>query len=241
MLAIFRKEINIFFSSLIGYIALVVFLVLMGLFLWILPNNILQDGYASLAQLFDYAPRILMLLIPAITMRSFAEEKKTGTIEILATKPLRDSEIVLGKFFAGMVLILFALLPTLIYYYTVNHLAEPMGNMDHGATWGSYAGLLLVGGAYLSIGLFASALTDNQIVAFILGLFLCFFFFILLGILPDVAVLSGAEWIFQAFSLDFHYQSISRGIVDTRDIVFFISFIIVFLFLTQLLLQRRKW
>ena len=241
MWSIYRKEINIFFSSLIGYISICTFLILMSLFLWILPGNILSNGYASLDVLFQLGPRILMLLIPAITMRSFAEEKKSGTIETLATKPVTEMQIVHGKFFAGMVLVLFSITPTILYYYSIYQLAEPIGNIDHGATIGSYLGLILVSGAYLAIGNYISSITDNQIVAFIGGLFVCFFFFMLLGFLSQIPFFGNYEWIFSLFSLEFHYQSISRGIIDTRDILYFISFIYVFLLLTKLSLERRKW
>jgi ABC-2 type transport system permease protein len=241
MYAIFKKEITLFFSSLIAYIAIGVFLLLTGLFLWVLPGNIFEEGFAGLDQFFDYAPRVLMLLIPAITMRSFAEEKKTGTIEILSTKPVTDMQIILGKFFAGLVLVLFSLIPTFFFYYTVYQLADPTGNMDTGATWGSYIGLFFAGGAYLAIGIFASAITDNQIVAFIVGLFMCFFFYMMLNYLPGIEVFRHFDWLFEAFSIQSHYISISRGIVDTRDIVFFISFITAFLFLTKMNIQRRRW
>jgi ABC-2 type transport system permease protein len=213
----------------------------MGLFLWILPDNILSNGYANLDQLFSYGPRILLLLIPAITMRSFADEKKTGTLEILSTKPISDLSIVLGKFFAGVVLLLFSLLPTLLYYYTIHQLSEPVGNIDTGAIIGSYLGLFLVGCAYLSIGLFASSITDNQIVAFILGLFLCFFFFILLEYLSGISGFGDYQWIFQLFSLEFHYISISRGIIDTRDVIYFLSFTFIFIQITKFILERRRW
>lgn len=241
MYAIFKKEITLFFSSLIAYISIGVFLLLNGIFLWILPDNILSSGYASLDRLFNIGPIVFLFLIPAITMRSFAEEQNTGTIEILSTKPVTDFQIILGKYFAGLLLILFSLIPTLLYYYTVNQLAVPVGNVDHGATWGSYMGLLLVGAAYLAIGIFASSVTDNQIVAFILGLSLCFFFFMFLDYLQDVDFLKPVNWLLDTFSIQSHYVSISRGIIDTRDVVFFISFIVVFLFLTRTIIQRRRW
>lgn len=241
MYAIFKKEITLFFSSLIAYISIGVFLLLTGIFLWVLPDNILSNGYASLDKLFSIGPIVFLFLIPAITMRSFAEEQNTGTIEILATKPVTDFQIILGKYFAGLVLVIFSLLPTLFYYYTISHLAVPAGNVDHGATIGSYLGLLLVGAAYLAIGIFASSVTDNQIVAFILGLTICFFFFMFLDYLPDLALFKSADWLLDIFSIQSHYTSISRGIIDTRDIVYFLSFITVFLFFTRTIIQRRRW
>jgi ABC-2 type transport system permease protein len=242
MLAIFRKEITLFFSSLIGYIAIGVFLVITGLFLWVLTDfSIFDNKYATLEQLFTIAPFVFMFLIPAITMRSFAEEQKTGTIEILSTKPVTDFQIVFGKYMAGLVLVVFSLLPTLLYFYTVYYLATPVGNVDTGATWGSYIGLLFLGGSYLAVGLFASAITDNQIVSFIVGMFLCFFFFQLLDYLRDLPILQGAGEVFEALSIQTHYTSISRGVVDTRDLVYFLSFIAVFLFGTKTVIGSRKW
>ena len=241
MFSIFKKEITLFFSSLIAYISIGVFLVITSIFLWVLPDNILHDGYATLDRLFSIGPIVFLFLIPAITMRSFAEEQNTGTIEILSTKPVTDFQIILGKYFAGLVLVIFSLLPTLLYYYTINTLAVPAGNVDHGATIGSYMGLLFVGGAYLAIGIFASSITDNQIVAFIIGLILCVFFFILLDFFAEMSIFSSVEWLFAMFSIQAHYLSISRGIVDTRDVVYFLSFITVFLFLTRTIIQRRRW
>jgi ABC-2 type transport system permease protein len=242
MLAIFKKEINLFFSSLIGYISIGVFLVLTGMFMWILPNyNIFDFGFATLDQLFTIGPFVFLFLIPAITMRTFAEEQKTGTIEIISTKPVTDFQIVFGKYLAGLVLVIFSLLPTLLYFYTVSDLAFPKGNVDTGAAWGSYIGLLFIGGAYLAIGLFASSVTDNQIVSFILGMFLCFFFFQLLDFLKDISFLTSFNSIFDALSLQSHYLSISKGVLDTRDLVYFVTFIGIFLFSTKTVIQSRKW
>ncbi|MGZ5244061.1 MAG: gliding motility-associated ABC transporter permease subunit GldF [Bacteroidia bacterium] len=242
MYAIFKKEITLFFSSLIGYITIGVFLLAVGLFMWVLPDfNIFDNNYATLEQLFSIAPFVFMFLIPAITMRSFAEEQKTGTIEILSTKPVTDFQIVMGKFWAGMVLVIFSLLPTLLYFYTVSDLAVPKGNIDTGATWGSYIGLLFLGGAYLAIGLFASSLTDNQIVSFIVGMFLCFFFYQLLDFLRGLSFMNAGDSLFEAISIQSHYTSISRGVVDTRDLVYFVSFIGVFLLTTKTIIQSRKW
>ena len=178
MLTIFSKEINTFFSSLIGYIAIVVFLLVTGLMMFVFPYTSLLDyNYATLYQLFSLAPIIFMFLIPAVTMGSFAEEIQTGTIELLTTRPLRDIEIVMGKYFANLILVLFALIPTLLYYYTVYQLGSPAGNLDSGAIQGSYIGLFLLAGVYTAIGVFASSLIDNQIVSFILATFLCFFMY----------------------------------------------------------------
>ncbi len=243
MYSIFSKEISTFFSSLTGYIVIGVFLLIMGLFLWVFPDySILNYNYATLDQLFFIAPMIFMFLIPAITMRSFAEESQSGTLELLVTKPLKDSDIILGKFLASLALVLFAILPTLLYFYTVHELGSPKGNLDSGAIWGSYLGLLLLGGTFVSFGLFSSSLTNNQIVAFLLSLFLCFFFYWAFFYLSKLPVFQGRiDDIIQMIGIDYHYDSISRGVIDSRDIVYFLSLIGVFLFFTYVSLGRRNW
>lgn len=243
MLSIFTKEINIFFSSLIGYIVVGCFLVIMGLMLWVFTDSsILSFEYASLDRLFALAPIIFTFLIPAITMRSFAEENQTGTIELLTTRPLLDWEIVLGKFFACWALVFITLLPTLIYYYSVYQLGAPKGNLDSGAIMGSYIGLILLGGTFVSIGVFASSMTNNQIVAFILATFLCFFFYWGFFFLSKAPVFVGrVDDIVQMIGIDNHYNSISRGVVDTRDLVYFFSIMLFFIFSTVTMLGRRKW
>ncbi len=242
MIAILRKEINSFFSTLTGYLAIAVFLLASGLFLWILPSfSILDFGYATLDQLFIIGPYVLLFLAPAITMRTFSEEKRTGNIEILSTKPVSDWGIVLGKFLAGLTLVAFSLLPTLIYYYSVSALALPQGNVDHGAIIGSYIGLLFLGAAYLSLGLFSSAVTDNQVVSFLLGLFLCFLFYGLIELARESGALNSFDPLLRALSLQAHYDSVSRGVVDTRDLVYFASFTGLFLFATKSILTGRRW
>lgn len=243
MLSIFLKEINTFFSSLIGYIVIGVFLILLGLMMWVFPDtSLLEYNYATLDQLFTLAPMIFLFLIPAITMRSFAEEKQSGTIELLVTRPLKDIEIVLGKYLACLALVLFALLPTLLYFYTIYELGFPPGNLDTGATIGSYIGLFFLGACFVAIGLFASALTSNQIVAFILATFLCFAFywgFLYISALP--IFVGKVDDVVQMIGIDYHYGSISRGVIDSRDVLYFLSLITVFLALTQLILGKRKW
>ncbi|MDZ4839444.1 MAG: gliding motility-associated ABC transporter permease subunit GldF [Bacteroidota bacterium] len=242
MIAIFRKEINLFFSSLIGYVSVGVFLVLMGLFVWVLPNfNIIDGGYASLDTLFEVAPFVFMFLIPAITMRSFADERKTGTIEILSTKPITETQIVLGKYFAGMVLVVFSLLPMLLYYFSVKALASPVGNVDAGAFWGSYMGLYLLAAVYLALGIFCSTLTDNQIVAFILGMVLCATFYFILDQLTELSAFTSISGLLTAINIRSHYLAISRGVLDSRDLIYFFSIITLFLTLTKQLLVSRKW
>lgn len=215
---------------------------LTGIFIWILPDtNLLEYGYATLDQLFEVGPWVFIFLIPAITMRFFAEERRSGTIEIITTKPITDWAIVGGKYLAGLALVIFALLPTLLYFYTVYNLATPTGNMDLGGTWGSYLGLFFLGGCYVAMGIFASSVTDNQIISFIFGSFLCFLFYALLEWLRSYTTYSGLDVGLEWINLQSHYISISRGVLDTRDLIFFVSFIVLFLLFTKLKLESRKW
>lgn len=242
MLAIYQKEINAFFSSLIGYIVIAVFLTIMGLFLFVFPeSSLLEFGYASLGPFFTLAPNVLTLIIPAICMRAFAEERQTGAIELLVTRPLRDIEIIMGKFLACLTLVLIALLPTLLYYFTVYQLGIPdKGNIDAGGTFGSYLGLVFLSMAFVAIGLFASSVTSNQIVSFVLALaltFWCYFGFDLLSSLFDGGV---ALWL-QSLGMQDHFRSLGRGLIDSRDVVYFLSVTAFFILLTVLSLERRKW
>lgn len=243
MLSIFFKEINSFFSSLIGYITIGTFLAILGLMMWVFPDtNLLDFNYATLDQLFDLGPLIFMFLIPAITMRSFSEEQQAGTIELLATKPLTDFQIVSGKFFASWLLVGFAILPTLLYYYTIHQLGSPVGNLDSGAIAGSYIGLMLLGGSFVAIGIFCSSLTNNQIVAFIAATFTCFIFYYGFFFFSKLPVFVGKyDSIVQMLGIDYHYASISRGVIDSRDVLYFLSLIISFLVLTVTSIGRRKW
>ncbi|MBK8490997.1 MAG: gliding motility-associated ABC transporter permease subunit GldF [Saprospirales bacterium] len=243
MSSIFWKEINAFFSSLIGYIVIGVFLVIMGIILWFLPDfSLLEYDYATLAPFFDLAPAVFVFLIPAITMRSFAEERQAGTIELLATRPVTDLQIILGKYFASLVLVFFALLPTIMYYITVYQLGVPKGNLDSGAILGSYFGLFLLAGSFASIGLFASSLSTNQIVAFLLSILLCVFFhwgFFYFSKLP--LFVGKLDDLIQQLGIDYHYDAISRGVLDTRNLLYFFSVIAFFIALTKVSLERRKW
>lgn len=242
MLSILKKEIRSFLSSLIAIIVIVVFLTANGLFLWVFrETNILDAGYANIDPLFELAPVIFIFLISAVTMRSFSEEKKTGTFETLTTKPVTDLSIILGKYFAGLLIVLFAILPTLIYYYTVHTLAVPAGNVDTGALWGSYLGLLMLSAGYVSIGLFASVITDNQIVSFILSMFICFFFYSSFDYLGSFGWFKNTEFFIEWFGINYHYRNISRGVVDTRDVVYFLSLIVLFIWLTKIIFNSRKW
>lgn len=243
MYTLLKKEIRSFLSSLIGYITITVFLLVIGLFLWVLQtdSNILDSGYANIDGLFIIAPWVFLFLIPAITMRSFADEKKAGTIELLLTRPLTDLQIIIAKYSAGFILVLFSLLPTLIYYYSVNKLGSPAGNIDTGGMWGSYIGLLFLGAAFVSIGIFASAITDNQVVSFILALFLCFFIYIGFDYLGSFALFGKIDNVVLALGINNHYVSMSRGVIDTRDIIYFLSLIAIFILATRTVLESRKW
>lgn len=219
-----------------------VFLTTTGMFLWYFngANNILEYGEASLFSLFAIAPYVFMFLIPAITMKSFADEKRNGTIEILLTKPITDFGIITAKFFAGSTLVLLALLPTMVYYYSIIQLGEVKGNIDHASTWGSYMGLLLLGMAFVAIGNFASSITKNQIIAFLLAVLMCFLLYVGFQFFAENFV---APWdlFFIKLSIQEHFQSMQKGVIDSRDVAYYISCIILFLFGTKLSLQSRFW
>jgi len=238
MLAILRKEINSFFASPIGYLVIAIFLLLNGLFLWLFKGefNILDYGFSDLSPFFLLAPWILIFLIPAVTMRSFSDEKKQGTLELLLTKPISHFNIVLGKYFGAFILILIALIPTFLYVYTVYQLGNPVGNLDMGSTLGSYLGLLFLVAAYTAIGVFASTFSDNQIVAFISAVFICLLFYI--GF-EGIADFTSSNFIEQ-LGMSTHFKSMSRGVLDTRDIIYFLSITIFFLMLTKLNLNTDR-
>lgn len=236
MFAILKKEINSFFASPIGYLVIAIFLVLNGLFLWVFRGdfNILNYGFADMSPFFLLAPWILIFLIPAVTMRSFSDERKQGTLELLLTKPLSHLQIVLGKYFGALILIIIALLPTLLYVYTIYALGNPTGNLDVGSTLGSYFGLLFLVAAYTAIGVFTSTLSDNQIVSFILSVFLCFLFYIGFEGISEFS----SSTLIEQFGMSYHYRSMSRGVLDTRDIIYFLSLTVFFISLTKLNLNR---
>lgn len=242
MYSIFLKEIRSFLSSLIAYVVIIAFLLLIGLFTWVFAEgNILSLGYANLDTLFLMAPWVFIFLISAITMRSFSEEIKQGTFEILSTKPITYLQIILGKYFAAVVLVIFSILPTLLYFYSVYQLGLPKGNIDTGATWGSYIGLVFLGASYAAIGIFSSVVTPNQIVAFILGMLLCFFCYVGFNQLSNLGLFGGLDSLIQSLGIQYHYESISRGVIDTRDIVYFLSLIVIFLGFTHSVLSSKKW
>lgn len=240
MISILKKELRSFFSSATGYIVIGIFLLLTGLFLWVIPGefNIPEAGYANVDGLFFLAPWLFLFLCPAITMRFFAEEKQTGTWELLVTKPLTAWQITLGKYFAGTILVFLALLPALIYYYTVSYLAEPIGNVDSGQFWGSFIGLIFLAAVYVSIGTFASSLSKNQIIAFIIAVVLCFFFFYGFDVLAGFVSGGSLMQFIENLGVHAHYKSISRGVIDSRDLVYFAVLSTLFLGTTVWKIKR---
>ena len=243
MWALFKKEISGFFSSLTGYLVIVVFLLLNSLFMWVVPGqfNVIENGYATMDSLFAIAPWVFLFLVPAITMRMISEEKRAGTLDLLNTRPVTELQIIFAKFLASWVLVLLSLIPTLIYFWSVFRLGSPPGNMDMGGTWGSYIGLLFLGGIYAAIGVFASALTGNQIVAFILAVFLSFLIYLGFEFLSGIAQSGRTVFLVSQLGISYHYNSISRGVIDSRDLFYFAGVILMFIAGTRILLQSSKW
>jgi ABC-2 type transport system permease protein len=243
MYALLKKEISSFLSSLIGYIVIIVFLLAISLYMWVFPgeSNILESGYSNIDTLFVIAPWVFMFLIPAITMRSFADEKKSGTIELLLTYPITDMQIILAKYLAGFILVVFSLLPTLLFYFTVHMLGNPPGNIDTGGMWGSYIGLLFLASGFVAIGIFSSSLTDNQIVAFIISLFISFLAYLGFESLSSLFAFGGIDNLILELGINTHYVSLSRGVIDSRDVLYFLSLITIFLLMTRTVLESRKW
>lgn len=243
MWALFKKEITGFFSSLTGYVVIAVFLLLNSLFIWILPGqfNVIENGYSTLDSLFSIAPWVFLFLVPAITMRMISEEKRNGTLELLYTRPVSELQIILAKFLASWALVLCSLIPTLIYFWSVARLGNPAGNMDMGGTWGSYAGLLFLGGIYAAIGIFASALTGNQIVAFIVAVFVSFLMYLGFEFLSGLAGAGQISFFITRLGIGYHYNSMSRGVLDSRDLLYFLGVMVLFIMGTRTLLQSRKW
>lgn len=242
MISIFFKELSGFFTSMVAYMTMAAFLLVSGLFLWVFPeSSILDYGYAGLDSFFNIAPYLFIFLIPAISMRSLAEEKKDGTFELLATRPLSDWDIVLGKFFACLAIVMITLVPTLIYYFSVYQLGITKGNIDTGAVIGSYIGLVLLASAFTAIGLFTSSLGKNQIIAFTLAVVLSYFSFSGFDSISSIISLQGIASVLTAFGINEHYQSVSRGVLDTRDLIYFLSFSTLFLVFTKAKLGSRKW
>jgi ABC-2 type transport system permease protein len=242
MFAIIKKEFFHFIYSLIAYLVIMVFLTFIGLYTWVFPEtNVLDYGFAELDSLFSFGPIAFLFLIPAITMRSFAEEKKDGTLELLLTQPITDWDLILGKYFAGLLLVVFALVPTIIYYYSVYRLGNPVGNIDTAAVLSSYIGLLLVGAVFVSVGIFTSLLSGNQIVSFITALILCYVLYDGIHRVAMLPLLSDFAALIDGLSLDYHYRALSKGVADLRNIMYCLSVIVIMLSLSKLKLGSRQW
>lgn len=242
MVHVLSKEFNSFLNSLIAYIVIGVFLTAIGLLMWVFPEtSVLEYGYADMETLFSLGPYVFIFLIPAITMRSFAEESKGGTLELLLTKPLSDWDIIMGKFLACFFLFLLSIIPTLIYYFSVYALGNPVGNIDTAGVMGSYIGLVLLGAVFCAIGVFSSSITRNQIVSFIIGAFVCYFLFAGFESLSLLNVWSEHSLFIKELGLLYHYEALSRGLVDSRNLVYFGSVITVMLLITRIILGARSW
>ncbi len=240
MWAVCKKELRQFFSSLTGYIAIIVFLLINGLLLFVFPEtDILTFGYATLEKFFELAPWILLLLIPAITMRSLSDEFRGGTFELLQTRPLRKWQIVMGKYLASLLVVGVTLLPTLVYIFSIQHLSA-QGGIDKGGTAGSYIGLFLLASVFVSIGICCSSFTSNAVVAFMAAAFFCFLVYSGFSALSHIpAFAGGPDYFIDMLGIDFHYRSVSRGVVDSRDVIYFGSLVFFFLFLTDRNLAKR--
>ena len=243
MLMLLSKEIRNFFTSITGYVVIIVFLLANSAFIWLFPGdmNILDTGYASLDSFFTFAPWIFLFLVPAITMRSFAEETKTGTMEFLLTKPITNMQLVMAKYLGSLALVLLALIPCLIFYYSVWALGNPPGNLDTGGTWGAFIGLFLLAAIYVAIGIFASSLTDNQIIAFIIAFLISFFFYQGFDFLATLPMLQHIDTFIMNLGINEHYKSISRGVLDSRDIIYYLIVIVLFNLFTKTKLQSHTW
>jgi ABC-2 type transport system permease protein len=242
MIQVFAKEFNSFLNSLIAYIVIGVFLTGIGLLMWVFPDtSVMEYGYADMDTLFSLGPYVFIFLIPAITMRSFSEENKMGTMEFLLTKPLSQWDIILGKFIAGFVLVVVAVIPTLIYYYTIYLLGEPTGNIDTPGVIGSYIGLMLLGGVFCSIGVFASSITPNQIVSFVAAAFICLLFYSGFDAFSSLVAEGSLALAIKQLGILSHYDSMSRGLIDSRDLIYFLSVIGLMLLLTKTVLSSRQW
>jgi len=242
MLALYLKEIKSFLSSIIGYVFILIYLIASGLFHWVISynTNLLDGVEADLIPFFNLSPVIFLILIPAITMRSIAEEKRTGTIELLFTRPISDLQILMAKYLASVTLLVIAIFPTIIYYFSMYYLGSPIGIIDTGSTITSYLGLILLGSSFISIGIFASSITSSQIVAFILSMFLCWLFYDGFNLLGSYNLLGEMDTIVRSFGMTTHYDSIKKGIIDTSDLLYFFSLIGFFLFTAMTVLKSFK-
>lgn len=242
MFRILNKEFSSYLNSLIAYIVISVFLTGIGLLVWVFPEtNVLDYGFADMETLFSLSPYVFLFLIPAVTMRLFAEEKKSGTLELLFTQPLTDLQIILGKYLAGYAIVILALIPTAVYYYSIYQLGQPQGNIDSAAVIGSYVGLALLGGVFTAVGIFASSITENQIVSFIVAVFLCFIMYSGFGSLAAIDVWGSNALLLEQMGLFYHYNALGKGLIDARNVVYLFSVIVVMLMFTNLVIGSRKW
>ncbi|MBL3656164.1 gliding motility-associated ABC transporter permease subunit GldF [Fulvivirga sediminis] len=242
MIQIFLKEFNSFLNSLIAYIVISVFLTGIGLLMWVFPDtSVLEYGYADMETLFVLGPYVFMFLIPAITMRMFAEEKRGGTIELLLTKPLTDWQIIFGKYLSGLVLVVFAIIPTLVYYWSIYKLGSPEGNIDTAGVMGSYVGLVLLGAVFTAIGIFSSVISSNQIISFIVAVFFCFIVYSGFESIASINDWGRFSGMLEQLGILYHYDALSKGLIDSRDVIYFLSVIAVVLLATKLVLSSRKW
>ena len=243
MFSLFKKEVSLFFSTVTGYLVVIVFMLVNSLFLWVLPGsfNIMDNGYSTLEPFFEISPWVFLFLVSAVTMRMFSEEKRMGTLELLMTRPLTEMQIILAKYFAAVLLVLISIIPSLIFFYSVYHLGNPIGNIDTGGTWGSYIGLFFLAAIYAAVGIFSSSVTDNQIIAFILSTAISLLLYIGFDLLSTLPVFSLHEGFISSLGINEHYKSLSRGVLDSGDIIYFACVAAIFLLLTRTVLQSRKW
>lgn len=242
MKALYLKEIRSFLSSVIGYVFILIFLITSGLFHWVISynTNLLEGSESDLIPFFNLSPTIFLILIPAITMRSIAEERKNGTIELLFTRPISDLNVLLAKYFAGVTLLAIAIIPTIVFYASMHFLGSPVGVIDDGATFTSYIGLLLLGATFVAIGIFASSITSSQIVAFILAMFFCWFFYDGLTLLGSFNLMGDFDYLIRYCGMSFHYDAIKRGVIDSSDVIYFLSLIGVFIFASLTIIKSLK-
>jgi ABC-2 type transport system permease protein len=243
MFSLFKKEVSLFFSTVTGYLVMIVFMLVTSLFLWIFPGsfNIMDNGYATLEPFFEISPWVFLFLVSAVTMRMISEEKRMGTLELLITRPLTEMQIILAKYFAAILLVLISIIPSLIFFYSVYHLGNPVGNIDTGGTWGSYIGLFFLAAIYAAVGIFASSVTDNQIIAFILSVIISLLLYIGFDLLASLPVFSLHEGIISSLGINDHFKSMARGVIDSADIIYFAGVAAIFLLLTRTVLQSRRW
>jgi ABC-2 type transport system permease protein len=243
MFSLFKKEISRFFSTLTAYVVILVFLLVNSLYMWIFPGelNILDAGYATIDTLFIISPWVFLFLIPAITMRMFAEEKKTGTLDLLLTRPLSDFQIIMAKYSAALTLVIFSLVPCLVYFLSAYIIGNPPGNIDTGGTWGSFIGLFFLAATYTGIGIFSSSVADNMIISFIIAVCISFFFFTGFDYISQLNIFGRGAVIILDLGINEHYKSISRGVIYFKDIIYFISMVAIFIVLTRTILSRRRW